>query len=327
MMNRTVNGPYDEVDNIYRWRETLSAEVQVGGVVNLLACEEERQIDTRRPDIFARIGDTPIAIEVAFTHFCDAEKLVWIEAHNLTTLEVDIRLPPETALNEMRSALEERLFTTASSSVWLHHAGDEICKRLLDTREQQLRFEHAKADAAFERRAAQKKAMKSRKDEFKALIKDIDAKNIKLTGELTLRIAYSKIRCTMKGHGFFAGLSDHLKHLIIDAGKRFGGEYNKAYNQWEFSPPTDQVIELYRKLGTYIEQRLGEKNPPQKPQEPPVSSSSVEAHRFRDEGERECFEERAAILEFDGCLSRREAEQSAFVQILLRRAEQDNSAV
>lgn len=320
VMERKADGPYDEEDHIYRWRETLTAEVQAMGLVNLSDCEEERKVDDRRPDILARIGDTPIAIEVALTHFCDIDKLEWIKARNLTTLEIDIGLPPEITLHEVRDTLEKRLFTTASNSVWLYHSGDESCARLLDEQEQQLRLQHAEADAAFEVEVAHKRADKKRKDEFKAQIRDIDAENIKLTRDLTLRVAYSKIRCTMKGHGYFAGVPDHFKQLIVDAANRFGGRYNKAYKTWEFNPPTDKVIALYRDLNAHIEQRLAELSEPQKPQEPPTPSPSSESYRtFRDEGEREHFEERAAILKFEAGLSREEAERTAFVQILKRR--------
>lgn len=331
MMERKTDGPYDEVDNIYRWRETLTAEVQAEGLINLSACEEERKVETRRPDILARIGDNPIAIEVAFTHFCDADKLEWIKMRNLTTLEIDIGLPQETTLHGMRDALEERLFTTASSSVWLYHVGDENCTRLLDEREQQLRLQHAEADAAFEAKAAHKRADRKRKDEFKDKIKNIDATNIKITHELTLQVAYSKIRCTMKGHGYFPSVPDHLKQLIADTASRFGGRYNKTYHIWEFNPPTNQVIALYQDLNAHIEQQLANLREPQNPQELPAPSPSPtpspEIHRkFRDENEREHFEERAAIMEFEAGLPREEAEQSAFSEILKRRVEQDNTS-
>lgn len=324
LMERKAVGPYDEVDNIFRWQEILSAKVQTEGLVNLSDCKEEQKVDTRRPDILARIGDTAIAIEVAFTHFCDEEKLEWIKMRNLTTLEIDIGLPPETTLHEMRNALEERLFTSASSSVWLYHAGDENCTRLLDEQEQQLRLQHANADTAFEVKLVQKRANKKRKDEFKAQIRDIDSENIKLTRDLTLRIAYSKIRCTMKGHGYFAGTPDHLKQLILNTAKCFGGRYNKDYETWEFNRPPDQVITLYREIITHIEHQIDELRKPK--QAPTPSPSPERTRKFRDEGERETFEEHAAILEFEAGLPRNEAEQIAFVEILKRRVKQDNSA-
>lgn len=322
-----ADGPYDEEDYIYRWREILTAEVQAEGLINLSDCEEERKVDTRRPDILARIGNTPIAIEVAFTHFCDADKLEWLKSRNLTTLEIDIRLPPETTLHEVRNALEERLFTTASNSEWLYHAGDENCARLLDEQEQQLRLQHAEGDAAFEARVVHKRAEKKRKDEFKAQIRDIDDIKTKLTRDLTLRVAYSKIRCTMKGHGYFPDVPEHLKQLIADTANRFGGRYNKTYNIWEFNPPTNQVITLYQDLNAHIVQRLAELSEQRRPQESPTPNPLPEIHwKFLGEGERERFEELAAIMEFEAGLPREEAEQSAFVQILKRRVEKGNIA-
>lgn len=44
----------------------------------------------------------PIAIEVAFTHVCDQDKIEWMSARNLTTLEIDIFIPQSTSVNSRR---------------------------------------------------------------------------------------------------------------------------------------------------------------------------------------------------------------------------------
>ena len=318
-LTREATGLYDDVSNTYSWRKTLKASVQAGGLVALSNCVEEQRIDTRRPDIFAHLDGKQIAIEVAFTHFCDADKLEWLKKRNLTTLEIDIGLPPELPLAEICGVLEERLFATAAYTVWLHHAGDADALQSLEADEQQLRLQNAHTDKAFEEKVARNKADKRRKDEFKAKIRDIDAENIRLTSDLTLRIAYSEIRCTMKGHGYFPSLPNNFKQVITDSASHFGGHFNKAYNVWEFTPPPNKVISLYRDLVTDVKQRIAELN---KPPEPPLRPSPPnEAHqRLQDENEREIFEEIAAIKEFEGGMPRHEAERAAFAEILRRRA-------
>ncbi len=61
-----------------------------------------------------------------------------------------------------------------------------------------------------------------------------------------------------------------------------------------------------------------ERKLPQKRQKPEIK------YYFRNQNEREFFEERAAIMEFDGGLSRSQAEQEAYERLLILRNGQLN---
>lgn len=323
-LEQRANGPYDDVSGEYSWREVLSVEIQAEGLVNLFNCAEEQRVETRRPDVLAYIGGSRIAIEVAFTHFCDAQKLEWLIERNLTTIEIDIGLPPDTPLAEIRAALEMRLFETATYSAWLYHAGDIDALKQLEENERRLRLSHVETDRAFEAILARRKADRKRKDEFKAQIREIDACTIRLNRGLTVRVAYSEIRCTMEGQEYFDANNDRFKQLILDTAMAFKGRYNEKYGIWEFRRPPDEVFPLYRSLLEGIRQRLTElqeqKATPTRDNPAPTSS-----HRFRDEDEQELFEELAAIKEFEGGMPRGDAERSAFVEILKRRVNLDRS--
>lgn len=319
---RKISGPHDEFSHEFAWQKTLVVEIQVEGLIGLSNCVEEERVENRRPDVLAYIDGNPIAIEVAATHFCDAEKLAWLKERNLTTIEIDIGLPPSIPLIDILPVLEARLFQTAAHSVWLYHAGDSEALKRLDADERHLREIHAETDRAFEAAVSRKRADQKRKDEFKEKIRDIDAQSFNLGRRLTLRVAHSEVRCTMKWHEYFDAGNEKIKQLILDTAKRYSGRYNVKYEIWEFWPPPTLVRQLYQCLIDEIERRVSELPPPPPPKlETPQQQ---EIRKFRDDEERELFEELAAIREYEGGLSRDEAERAAFVEILRRRVIADD---
>lgn len=306
------------------WKAQLQGEVQVAGLVELKNCQEEVRIGTRQPDILAVLPNgTPLAIEVAFSHFCEQEKIDWLKECNLTTLEIDIAPPPDAKASEVEGFLSQVLFKSAAQSMWLHHAGEAAINVELNEQERMLREQHAAADAAERRREAKRQDEAKRKAEFLERTKDIVDHTYRITNDLTLRIAHSRARVTMKGHGYFAGIPDYMKQIVNEAGQTFGGKFNKQYYMWEFWTDEDHVYPLYRDLCKFVEARIWPEAPASVASESlqvaPVSAASL-ALRFDLEGDEvEIFQERAGIVEFESGCSRDEAEQMAFNEILERR--------
>jgi hypothetical protein len=315
IIERYISGP--------TWQTVLKGEVQAEGLVQLRACQEETRIDTRQPDITAILPNgMPIAIEVAFSHFCDQEKIVWLKERDLTALEIDISIPQVAKSNEIEEIVAERLFQSCSRSVWLHHAQEVAVNVTLDQQEQILREHYAKADAAKRAEDAKAQDTEKRKAKFKESIRDVADETYRLTSDLTLRIAHSKARVTMKGHGYFKTLPDYFKHMIFEAGQAFGGKFNKEYSVWEFWTDEDLIYPLYKDLCKFVEARLQQLLTPKRsaaPQAPPISEPSVAAQYNLSKDEVELFEERAAIIEFETRCNRQEAEQLAFDEIQARR--------
>ena len=305
------------------WQTELKEEVQPEGLVELRECRKETKIDTRQPDISAILpSGLPIAIEVAFSHFCDEEKINWFKNRNLTTLEIDISISKEAKANEVEAILAERLFKSGLRSVLLHHAQEVAVNTALDRQEKNLREHHAEADAAKSAEDAKAREAERRKAGFKERIRDVAEQTYRLTRDITLRIAHSKARVTMKGHGYFKTVPDHFKHMILEAGQTFGGKFNKEYNVWEFWADEDRVFSLYLDLCKFVEVRLQPPPTSKRPAAQPKTSISEQSLGVRfnlAEDEVEFFEERAAIIEFETRCGRQEAEQLAFGEIQARR--------
>ncbi len=107
------------------WATELAADIQAETLIHLRNGRDEVEENARQPDISATMPDgQPIAIEVAFTHFCDQEKIEWMSARNLTTLDIEIFIPQSTSASDVVVILNERLPGTAANSRWVHHAGE-----------------------------------------------------------------------------------------------------------------------------------------------------------------------------------------------------------
>lgn len=323
---REVLGQRDDIDGGYSWKEYLSVDVCTEGLKTLTDCVEEKIVESRRPDILAKLEGQPIAIEIANTHFCDDTKLKWLKDRNLTTLEIDVGMSPDTDMSDIRSKLEARIFTSSSFKTWLVHSGDTFALSQIDAAENHLRVLNSKKDELFLKDIERKRTKKKRKDEFKESIKDIDYWTLKINRDLTLRIAYSKIRCTLKWHGYSQTPPDVLKNATLELAKRFGGYRNDKYNLWEFRAPEGKAEALYYKMIRFMEDALStpfpisslkqQQNISTVPQikKPPVTNETV-FPVFQNEADEEMVKERAAVLEYEDKLSRSEAEYIAIREL------------
>lgn len=310
---RPISGP--------TWKFDLTEYAQQEGEMRLSDCREEVKVGERKPDILAFTDSgQQIAIEVAFTHFCDEEKIEWIRKNNLTTLEIDISIPSSVAASDVLSILEARIFKTPSRSCWLYHAGESAAAEALKARECAIRAKYAKADEKFLAQLAVAKEKQKRREAFLESIRDVDEQTYRFDRDLTLRIAFSKIRVTMKGHGYFKNVAPDLKKIILDAADRFGGRFLSEYKIWEFRPPEDRVVVLYDELCDFIRTRLNEKPAEIVSQYQEKPKQVVALQLELSPSEQDFYEERAGILESEGNLSREDAEQRAYSEVIRRRA-------
>jgi len=305
------------------WRRVLEGEVQAEGLMELRCCREEARLDTRQPDILAIMpGGREIAIEVAFTHFCDEAKIAWIKSRGLTTLEVDISVRPEINPGDVAEILERRLFKHGGYSAWIHHADESKAVLELDESEQSLREQHADADAKQVARDAAEKAERERKAKFLDSVKDVEHETFRLGRDLTLRVARSAKRVTMKAHGYFKNVTPEVKVMILDAAGRYSGRFNTQYKVWEFWPPENRVVSLYDDLRHFVRVALEAKSK-SKPatilETAPEPAPFVATRLALTVHEKEVFDERAAIMEFDGRISRNDAEERGYAEITRRR--------
>lgn len=330
--DRDILGSRDDVDGGYSWKESLSFVVSTEGVKTLSECREEERVETRRPDLLAILEGQPIAIEIAYTHFCDEEKLGWLKARNLTTLEIDVGISPDTEMSDIRAILEVRLFSSTTFTTWLVHSGDSAAFSQLEKAAQQLRMVNAEKDASFLKDVERKRANKKSIDEFKASIKDIDYWTHKINRDLTLRVAYSKIRCTLSWHGNIKSAPESLKDAPLKLARKYGGFYNKRFSIWEYRVPEDKAEPLYRKMIAFMASALTESALPsstsptvRKVSAPNSKTAPDQATQFvtpvfQSSVDNETFRERAAILEFENKVSREEAERMAAREILMSKA-------
>lgn len=246
--SKEILGPRDDVDGGYCWKESLSVVVCAEGLKALTSCIEEKKIETRRPDLLGSIEGQPIAIEIAYTHFCDEAKLDWLKARNLTTLEIDVGMSPDTEMSDIRPKLEARLFSSSPFTTWLVHSGDAKAYSQIDAAENHLRAFNSERDAAFLKEVERKRAEKKRKNDFKEHIKEIDFWTCKISHDLTLRIAYSQIRCTLKWHGYSKSAPETLKKVTQELAEKNGGTFNKTNFIWEFRTPENRAKKLYSEM-------------------------------------------------------------------------------
>jgi len=331
IFKREVHGPFDEFTNRTIWKEQISIEVQPEGLKSLTDCLEEKQIDTRRPDILANLDGRPIAIEVAYTHFCDDEKLAWLKGRNLTTIEIDLEMPPDINQKDILGELENRLFASTSYTKWLVHASDAEANHWLDVEEKRIRESKEVADAEFEKILDKKRVERKRKDEFIDSVKEIEYENFKVDRDLTIHVARSRKRCTLKWFGKLTSVPDYLKQATRDAAIKYGGKFNKGYYVWEYYVSESRVEETYKKIVAFMEQSLETYRAITLNSD---TKSVVISHDFSstllkrvpspfdnllESAEVEFFDERAGIIEFDGLHDRQEAEKLAYELVLINR--------
>ena len=306
------------------WEETLSISVQSTGLHRVAEAVAEKSIgltgvegEFYRPDVLGDLDGFPVAIEIRNTHAVEEDKLLWLQAHRYSLLEIDVAdiadFPPEKLL----LALEARLFGNAEHSSWLAHAKDFDSRAILDQMEFDVRqakfIEEQVALAKLEAEEAEQK----RRQEFLKRVRDVEDFKIRF-GSATVRVGRNQQRVSLKIHGFAQG---EVFNAAKSVARRHAGRFNAKARQWEFFCHTgiepffhklcgEVVAECFERLngGAELipqEKALNSDAPPQAVQPPPIQSLPV---YFDDPNLQEHFDERAGIREFEAGIERSLAE-------------------
>lgn len=301
------------------WTETLSVDVQLAGVVSLSNCIQEQTVASagapgvRRPDISAMFNGQPIAIEIYNTHAVDEEKLEWLMERGLSTLEIKVSDLPASGAEAIIDALERRLFRPSHFSEWLVHVGDAAALTRLDDDERTLRAAKAGEEAALLVERSRQIARNRRQRQFRDDVRELEYSTIPFGARTTLRISRSRIRCTVKWYGYPAG---QVVQAVRELACKFSGRFNPDATRWEYYRSEDAET-LYAQILEWID---GHRSPLPgtqviNPHQAPADTSPPASAASSDPNEQEHFDERAAIMEFDGRLSRMVAEERAYEEL------------
>lgn len=312
-LQRTIRGK----KNV--WSETISSEVQEAGLFDLKGCIAEKTIfdastaDTyRRPDVTATVEGRALAIEIHNTHAVDFEKAEWLDQQGLSTLEIDVSDLTDALPDELLEQLAERLFAASHGARWLTHSRDAEGVTSLDQQEADLRLAKSALEADLLAQLAVLEEKQRKQDAFREKIRETDHCTIGL-GSGTLRIGVSSIRCTLKVYG---SAPDHWFKRITAFARQHGGVFNGRYRTWEFYQDGD-TQGLFTKLHQAAQESLFAAVRQTLPSAPPTTShfESVSAPQryFDDPALQEEFDERAAIMEFDGNIEREHAERATLM--------------
>lgn len=314
-LQRTIRGQ----KNV--WSEVISVEVQQAGLFDLNDCVSEKTIfDTntattyRRPDVMATVEGRTLAIEVRNTHAVDTEKAEWLDQQGLSALEIDIADLAESPPDQLLDRLTARLFAASDNARWLTHSGDAEGKASLDRQEADLRLTKSALEDELLAQLAALEEKQRKRDEFRQKTRETDCANIGLGGG-TLHIGVSAIRCTLK---VFGSLPDHWFRKITALARKHGGVFNGRFRTWEFYQDGN-TLALFERLRQAAQQSvldaIEQTLPPKALPDsgtccPPVTATQ---RYFDDPALQEAFDERAAIMEFDGGIEREQAEKATLM--------------
>ncbi len=309
------------------WTETITVDVQSASLQPLADCVQEKTIgdsrsegDSRRPDVFASLDGRPLAIEIRNSHAVDFEKQDWFERLGYSVLEINVadidQLPPE----QIRNALEVRLFQASDHSVWLAHAGDHGGKQTLDRLEAQIRVMRSDEEQVLLAKLDAEEANQARKEEARKRYRDIEEFKIGL-GHCTVRVGLNQQRVSLKIHGYASEAVFEGAKLL---GRKHQGHFNGKARCWEFYRHADNE-EFFKQLCAEVQQECLERYcrvslSPSKQQQVARRPAKAAAELplpiyFHDSAIQEKFDERAAVLEFDAGFERDEAEKQAIAEI------------
>lgn len=317
------------------WEETLSISIQSTGLHRVAGAVAEKSIglpgvggEFYRPDVLGNLHGFPIAIEIRNTHAVDDDKLLWLQEHRYSLLEIDVAdiadLPPE----ELLSALEARLFGNAENSSWLAHAKDLDGKAILD----QMEFDVRQAKFIEEQVALAKleadEAEQKRRQEFLKRVRDVEDFKIRF-GSATVRVGRNQQRVSLKVYGI---AQNAVFGAVKSVARRHLGRFNAKASQWEFfchtgielfchqlcgEVETECFEQLYGGVDLIVpEKRPDPEVPPQSGLPPPIQALPV---HFDDPNLQEQFDERAGIREFEAGIERSQAEYLAKQEVQMRR--------
>ncbi|RQO65784.1 hypothetical protein DBR44_18980 [Aquitalea sp. FJL05] len=303
------------------WSEEIAVTVQGSGVQVLTGCVTEKTIygnnpqdGIRRPDVLALLDGHPLAIEIRNTHEVDTEKAAWLKQQGYSVLEIDIADIAFVPMESITTLLERRLFANYHLAQWLCHAGDDAAKRQLIELEADTHAKRHEEELFLLAEMEAKALAEQKRNAAWARLQDVDDFRLRLE-DCTVRIGRNIRRVSLKVHGFTA---KPAFSKIMNLAHRYGGQFNKKGQCWEFHPKQD-LQTLFLQLCSEAESVcLGtSRRTPGSVVPPATSSAPANFDRecqstFRivsDADER--FEERAAILQYDGGFSRQEAEELA----------------
>lgn len=304
------------------WSETISVTVQAARLHDLKDCISEKSIgnsdgngEYRRPDVLATLDGRPLAIEIRNTHAVDFEKQEWLERLGHSVLEIAVSdlslLPPD----EIVDALLVRLFQSGDHSTWLVHAKDTDAQEALDRLEGHVRAARQSEEDAQLARLDAEEAERKRKEEARKRFRDIEDFKIGL-GCCTIRLGRNEQRASLKAYGYApCDVFEGIKQLA----RKHNGRFNNRDRCWEFYR-YEETESFFKQLSIGLQQVCIERFcgmspadvplPEEKWLPEPVVELQLPVH-FQDEALQEAFNERAAILEFDGGLPRPESEARA----------------
>lgn len=300
------------------WKKTIRADVHLARVISLDDCVPEKTMGSRddtgwrRPDVMAIFDGAPIAIEICNTHAVDDEKRQWLEAKNVSVIEIQVTDLVGLPIENIRHALERRLFAPSHFANWLVHAGDQEALRRLDRSELELRESKAADEARLLAELARQAAEEKRRQEAYDHVRELEIRCIRFGPAVTVRIARSKTRCSLEWIG---SPPDNVYQAILAIARALGGWYNNRAYRWEFCPPSG-IDMLFARMLDWAHSFAG--------RAVAYDSGVLPLHentvprvvpRFADPAEQEIFEERAGIMEFEGNLTRADAEQRAFEEM------------
>lgn len=317
------------------WEETLSISAQSAGLHPVAEAVAEKSIglpgiegEFFRPDVLGNLDGFPIAIEIHNTHAVDDDKLLWLQEHRYSLLEIDVAdiadLPPE----ELFSALEARLFGNAEHSSWLAHAKDFDSKAILDQMEFDVRQEKFIEEQVALAKLEVEEAEQKRRLEFLKRVRDVEDFKIRF-GSATVRVGRNRQRVSLKVYGF---AQNEVFSAVKSAARRHLGRFNAKARQWEFFCHTgielffhqlcgEVEAECFERLYGGADLIIVEKRPdpevhPQPGLPPPSQSLPV---YFDDPDLQAQFNERAGIREFEAGMERSQAEYLAKQDVQMRR--------
>lgn len=319
------------------WTETITVEVQAAGLQTLADCQPEKTLrnpmvedEYRRLDVFASLDGRPLAIEVLNTHAVDLDKQDWLEQLGYSILELDVGdlalLPPDL----IQETLETRLFLTSDHSIWLAHAKDGEAQVTLDHMEAEVRRHRQAEELGSLARLEAAEAAQKRKEEFLKRVRDIEDFKVRIE-HCTVRVGRNQQRVSLKVFGI---APDAIFEGIRSIARKHQGWFNNRGRCWEFYRHSEteaffkQVCLEIR--ADCLERFRGGAPSPSTPTVKlhPSPESRAEEHRpiyFSDPALQELFDERAAILEFEGGLDRSTAERKALGEVSSRASGQTSS--
>jgi hypothetical protein len=288
--------------------------------MTLSNCRQEINLGERKPDIYAQFDGSPIAVELAFTHICDDAKIDWFRRQDLTAIEIDIFPPDDLTAEDSLSFLEKRLFDASNGAHWLHHSREAQAVADLDEIERSLRASKKRVEAAFLRAETKERQSQERRNAFKLQIKELEAKSYRI-GNLTLRLAYSELRATLTPKVMrYSRMHDEHWSELLKINELVGGQWNSRFEFFEFRRASSAEAHIaYLELQSIVAAWVA--GPPPDEPHPPVKPQQSVARRFASADDQELFEELAGIKEFDGHLSREEAEREAYCEVMQLQAE------